>query len=166
MHTMRAVLLYLAASLLSVGVPQEPPRPAVDHHQHLFSPAVGPVASGLATTAADLIAQLDQTGIRRAAVFSVAYQFGDPNRPAVEDEYARVKAENDRVAREVAQYPDRLRGFCGLNPLKDYAVAEIARCAIACRSSCRGSGRSGSIAFSMDPTDRRRPPGPRVRSCR
>ena len=129
MHTMRAVLLCLAASLLSVGVMQEPTRPAVDHHQHLFSPAVAPVAAGLAITAADLIAQLDQTGIRRAAVFSVAYQFGNPNRPAVEDEYVKVKAENDRVAREIAPYPDRLRGFCGLNPLKDYAVAEIARCA-------------------------------------
>ena len=81
MHTMRAVLLYLVASLLTVGVAQEPPRPAVDHHQHLFSPAVGPVADGLAITAADLVAQLNQTGIRRAAVFSVAYQFGNPNTP-------------------------------------------------------------------------------------
>jgi predicted TIM-barrel fold metal-dependent hydrolase len=26
-------------------------------------------------------------------------------------------------------YPDRLRGFCGVDPLKDYAIAEIARCA-------------------------------------
>ena len=129
MHTMRAVLLYLAASVLALGVPQEPPRPAVDHHQHLFSPAVAPVAAGLAITAADLIAQLDQAGIRRAAVFSVAYQFGNPNRPVVEDEYTKVKAENDRVAREIAPYPDRLRGFCGVNPLKDYAVAEIGRCA-------------------------------------
>ena len=129
MHTMRAVPLWLAASLLAIGAAQEPALPAVDHHQHLFSPAAGPVAAGLAITAADLIAQLDQAGIRRAAVFSIAYQFGNPNRPAVDDEYAKVKAENDRVAREVARYPDRLRGFCGLNPLKDYAVAEIARCA-------------------------------------
>ena len=29
----------------------------------------------------------------------------------------------------MARYPDRLRGFCGVNPLKDYAVAEIKRCA-------------------------------------
>jgi predicted TIM-barrel fold metal-dependent hydrolase len=129
MHTMRSVLLYLTASLLAVGVPQASPRPAVDHHQHLFSPALGPVAAGLAITAGDLIAQLDQAGIRRAAVFSVAYGFGNPNRPPVEDEYTKVKAENDRVAREIARYPDRLVGFCGVNPLKDYALAEVARCA-------------------------------------
>jgi predicted TIM-barrel fold metal-dependent hydrolase len=38
-------------------------------------------------------------------------------------------AENDWTSRQVALYPDRLRAFCGVNPLKDYAVAEIARCA-------------------------------------
>jgi predicted TIM-barrel fold metal-dependent hydrolase len=126
---MRAILLWCAASLLAIGPPQEPVRPAVDHHQHLFSLALGPVGKGLPITAADLVVQLDEAGIRRAAVFSVAYGFGNPNRRAVEHEYDRVKAENDRVAREVARYPDRLRGFCGVNPLKDYAVAEIARCA-------------------------------------
>lgn len=106
-----------------------PPRPAVDHHQHLFTAALGPVGKGLAVTAADLVAQLDEAGIRRAAVFSVGYSFGNPNRPAVEHEYDKVQAENDRVAREVAHYPDRLRGFCSVNPLKEYALAEIARCA-------------------------------------
>ena len=45
------------------------------------------------------------------------------------NEYAEVRAENDRVSREVALFPDRLRGFCGVNPLKDYALEEIARCA-------------------------------------
>jgi uncharacterized protein len=126
---MRTTLLWCAASLLAIGQPQEPVQPAVDHHQHLFSTVLGPVTKGLPITAADLVAQLDEAGIRRAAVFSVAYGFGNPNRPAVEHEYDKVKAENDRVAREVARYPDRLRGFCGVNPLKDYAVAELARCA-------------------------------------
>lgn len=45
------------------------------------------------------------------------------------DEYTKVRAENDWTAQQVAQYPDRLRAFCGVNPLKDYALAEIARCA-------------------------------------
>ena len=43
---------------------------------------------------ADLVKLLDLAGIRRAAVFSVAYQFGNPNRPPVSDEYAKVRAEN------------------------------------------------------------------------
>jgi predicted TIM-barrel fold metal-dependent hydrolase len=80
-------------------------------------------------TAADLISLLDAAGIRRALVLSVAYQFGNPNRPAVEDEYAKVRAENDWTSQQVALYPDRLRGFCGFNPLRDYALQEMARCA-------------------------------------
>ena len=126
---MRTTLPWCMAGLLTIGQPQEPVRPAVDHHLHLFSEALGPVSKGLPMTAADLIVQLDEAGIRRAAVFSVAYGFGNPNRPPVEHEYDRVKGENDRVAGEVARYPDRLRGFCSVNPLKDYAVAEVARCA-------------------------------------
>jgi predicted TIM-barrel fold metal-dependent hydrolase len=45
------------------------------------------------------------------------------------DEYAQVKAENDWTSDQVAQYPDRLRGFCSVNPLRNYALAEIDRCA-------------------------------------
>jgi predicted TIM-barrel fold metal-dependent hydrolase len=47
----------------------------------------------------------------------------------VPDEYTAVKAENDWTAAEIAPFGDRLVGFCGLNPLKPYALEEIARCA-------------------------------------
>lgn len=40
-----------------------------------------------------------------------------------------MKAENDWTSQQVAQYPDRLRGFCGVNPIRVYALDEIARCA-------------------------------------
>jgi Predicted metal-dependent hydrolase of the TIM-barrel fold len=79
--------------------------------------------------ASDLVALLEKAGIRRARVFSIAYQFSNPNKPPFEDEYERVKAENDWTSRQVALFPDRLRGFCTVNPLKDYAIAEIGRCA-------------------------------------
>jgi predicted TIM-barrel fold metal-dependent hydrolase len=75
-----------------------------------------------------LIAHLDDAGIARAAVLSVAYTFGSPNR-TVEHEYDQVRATNDWTNRQVARFPDRLRGFCGLNPLRDYALEELARCA-------------------------------------
>jgi predicted TIM-barrel fold metal-dependent hydrolase len=102
--------------------------PIADHHQHLVSPAVAAMISTQPITAKDLIAQLDAAGIQRALVLSVAYMYGSPAR-AVEDEYTKVRAENDWTAAQVAQYPDRLRAFCGFNPLKDYALAELSRCA-------------------------------------
>lgn len=81
-------------------------------------------------TAEQLVAHLDEAGIRRAAVLSTAYWFGSPlMRKAEGDEYANVRAENDWTAKEAARFPDRLVALCSFNPLKDYALAEIERCA-------------------------------------
>jgi predicted TIM-barrel fold metal-dependent hydrolase len=104
--------------------------PLADYHQHLLSPAIAArPPGGEAFDATQLIALLDAAGIERALVLSLAYQWGNPNRPPVDDEYARVKAENDWTSEQVARFPDRLRAFCAVNPLKDYALEEIARCA-------------------------------------
>lgn len=102
-----------------------------DHHQHLFSPDAAIRASiGVdKITAKDLIGHLDAAGISRAVVLSVAYTFANPNKNPVEDEYTQVKRENDWTSSQVAQYPGRLIGFCSVNPLKTYALEEIARCA-------------------------------------
>ena len=90
--------------------------------------ATPPIASTTQRTAADLIAQLDAAGIRRAVVLSAAYIFEQPSRE-VDRAAEKVRRENDWTSQQVAQFPDRLIGFCGLNPLKDYALDELARCA-------------------------------------
>jgi predicted TIM-barrel fold metal-dependent hydrolase len=100
--------------------------PAVDHHQHLFSPATAALIAADPIDAGALIAQLDAAGIARAVVLSVAYLFGSPNR-TVAREYEQVRAANDWTSRQVARFPDRLRGCCGLNPLRAYALDELAR---------------------------------------
>jgi predicted TIM-barrel fold metal-dependent hydrolase len=106
--------------------------PVADHHQHLFSPGIvallGDSSGVTPLDADDLIPLLDSAGIRRAVVLSVAYMYGSPRR-TVENEYAKVRAENDWTAAQAARYPDRLIAFCGFNPLKDYALEELARCA-------------------------------------
>jgi predicted TIM-barrel fold metal-dependent hydrolase len=61
-------------------------------------------------------------------VLSVAYILGDPKGTAP-DEYEKVKAENDWTSAQVARFPDRLIGFCSVNPLKPYAFDELTRCA-------------------------------------
>jgi predicted TIM-barrel fold metal-dependent hydrolase len=106
--------------------------PVADHHQHLFSPEMVALLDTThaqqPVTAHDVVALLDAAGIRRAVVLSVAYIYGSPAR-TVDDEYAKVRAENDWNAAQVAQYPNRLLAFCGFNPLEDYALEELARCA-------------------------------------
>ena len=119
-----------ALALLCAASPQDQLRPEVDHHQHFFSPAAARLSTGITPVAAsDLVRLLDAAGVGRAVVLSLGYQYANPNRPALDDEYARVKEENDWTSEQVAEHPARLRGFCGLNPLEDYAVQELARCA-------------------------------------
>jgi predicted TIM-barrel fold metal-dependent hydrolase len=106
--------------------------PAGDYHQHLSSPAMAAVRSTPTTTAPslaakELIAILDSAGIQKAMVLSIAYMYGAPIR-VVEDEEAKARAENDWTASQVAEYPTRLFAACSVNPIKAYALREIARC--------------------------------------
>jgi uncharacterized protein len=133
MKTAMLILMLFAiagAGTFGTGRPQAPAMvPAADYHQHLFSPTItdgGKTRPSI--TAKDLVTLLDDAGIRKALVLSLAYQYGNPNRPPVEDEYERVKAENDWTSAQIAAYPDRLYAFCSVNPLKSYALDEIARC--------------------------------------
>jgi len=119
-RTLRALAMFFAIALTA------PAQALVDYHQHLLMPTE---RSPQGFVASDLVKLLDEAHISRAVVLSMAYRYGNPNQPPVVDEYAHVKAENDWVSQQVAQYPDRLRGFCGVDPLKDYALTEVARCA-------------------------------------
>jgi predicted TIM-barrel fold metal-dependent hydrolase len=120
----------LITALILMGTRSGRPQPAIDYHEHLLSPSAAKLGSlPSPVTTNELIPLMDAAGVRRALVLSLAYQYGNPNRPPVPDEYAQVKGENDWTARQVAGFPDRLRAFCGVDPLKDYALSEIARCA-------------------------------------
>ena len=79
--------------------------------------------------AKQLVALLDAACIRRAVVLSDAYWFDSPKNAPVADAYAKMRAENEWTAREAARFPDRLVAFCSFNPLADYALAELDRCA-------------------------------------
>src|SRR5258705_5347071 len=109
--------------------------PYADYHQHLFSPALAALMSPAppakpfqAITASDLVTLLDAAGIKRALVLSAAYIWSQPRRK-VENDYEKVKADNDWTAEQVAQFPSRLVGFCSTNPVREWALEEMARCA-------------------------------------
>lgn len=124
--------IVLAAAWLLTGAARAQPVPLGDFHQHLFSDRIvalaGPDAGLTPLDAQGLVALLDAAGIRKGVLLSTAYMFGSPRR-RVDDEYARVREENDWTAAQAARYPGRLVAFCGFNPLKEYALAELKRCA-------------------------------------
>lgn len=115
--------------------------PPADHHMHVWSAdardallrlmAAGSEGEPPQTPTFDgdqVVARLDSAGIDRGVLLSTAYFFGSPD-VEFEDEYRRVREENDRVARQAAAHPDRLVAFFGVNPLADYAADEAERCA-------------------------------------
>ncbi len=152
---MRCLATLLALLLLGCAAPDpaatevesdaQAQRPAsADHHMHIQSAraaqvmheamlAVGEAEEGSepgpSHTAADAIAALDHAGIEGGLVLSNAYMYGMPEVDAGDEELALVQAENDWVAAQVAEYPERLVGLCSINPLADYAQGEIRRCA-------------------------------------
>jgi predicted TIM-barrel fold metal-dependent hydrolase len=79
--------------------------------------------------ASRIIEVLDDAGIRYATVLSTAYWFGDPTKNIADaDRIPGTRAENDWVIAETRKFPDRLIPFCGVNPVTDYAIAEMERC--------------------------------------
>ena len=128
MRLMRIGYLFLLA--LTTACAHATSHPIGDFHQHLFGPGPQELTPNYPrVTARELIPMLDSAGIRYALLLSVAYMFSNPNRPPVANEYARVKVENDWTADQAALYPGRLRAICGIDPLRDYALTEIERCA-------------------------------------
>jgi len=134
--------LLLAGAAAACGA-----APLADHHQHLLNASMAETGQQ-PILAKDLIAMLDAAGIRRAVILSNAFRFGDPRIPSQGGEYARVIAENDWTALEAAKYPKRLVAFCSFNPLKEYALGELARCAGAKRF-----GRGIKLQFGSSDVD-------------
>ena len=125
------VCLFLAGAFVS-GAARAQSRPVADHHQHVFSEEIvkllGPDPGIKPLAAKDLVALLDAAGIGKAVLLSTAYMYGSPRRE-IANEYALARLENDWTAAQAARFPGRLIAFCGIAPLKEYALDEIKRCA-------------------------------------
>lgn len=80
-------------------------------------------------SAQDKIKEMDAAGTRLGTVVSNAYYFDSAQPEPVLDALAKIRADNDWLGEQVAQFPDRLVAFCSVNPVKDYALSELQRCA-------------------------------------
>lgn len=109
--------------------------PQVDHHQHLLSPEGAALVNSLfdldekPLDGSAMVKLLDDAGIQRAVILSNAYYFDAPQTDQRLNSYEAMRRENDWTALQVSRFPTRLIAFCSVNPLKDYARAEVERCA-------------------------------------
>lgn len=103
---------------------------ALDVHTHVASPALTELFATFAgedlvpATADDLVERLDEAKVERAIILSAGYLGG----PVGWTDASHMVAENDFVAAEVERHPDRLLGFCGINPVVAGAAEEVDRC--------------------------------------
>ncbi len=97
----------------------------MDARAHPVSAAAGQRLTGAsppASGADEYLALLDEANVEKGMLAPLAF-----HQKAAPDD-AAMSAENDFGAEEVAKFPDRLIGFCGINPLYAGALAEIDRC--------------------------------------
>jgi uncharacterized protein len=128
-------LILITALIFTTAVAYSQPKPRLedvwpvaDNHQHVFSPSMAEFQKIRTITAADVIKQMDEARIQKAVLLSTAYSYGRPGREP-QNEYGKVKEENDWVGAQAALYPQRLIAFCGFNPFEEYALRELERCA-------------------------------------
>jgi predicted TIM-barrel fold metal-dependent hydrolase len=142
-RTALRVLLACVLLLRTTALPATPPDFVpwhADHHMHVRSRAVYEASVALCAGkpgcqvpdpghavvgAADVVAALDEAHVGKGVVLSSAYLFGSPYLGDQHYDVARMtRAENEYVAAQVAQVPDRLVGFFSVDPLSASAAAE------------------------------------------
>ncbi len=105
-----------------------------DHHVHVLSPSlverwksIGVPFSKPDYAYSHIDSILKFNPADGMFLVSMAYLYGSPEF-SDGDERANVERENDFVAGLANQHPGKLFAFAGVNPLREYAAAELVRC--------------------------------------
>jgi uncharacterized protein len=126
---------------LSLSITVAYSQSGVDHHLHIRSESGSEALIRIleevrnqegiqleeSIGAEEVLRLMDSTGTEKAVLLSVAYMFAMPD-VDFENEEAGVREENRFTARQMEYAPDRLKAFCSVNPLSDYALDEIRWC--------------------------------------
>lgn len=137
-----AVSAALAVLVATPGVAQHRIPVHTDHHVHVHSPAILEILSDYCNspgrigacepafveprTAEDLLADMDEAGVRTAWIMSTAYLAESPMMvPSLPDASIRVHDANAFTVAVAAAHPGRLVAFVSVNPLTPEAVAEV-----------------------------------------
>ncbi len=107
-----------------------------DSHVHLMSPdliadwkALGIPFSKPEAFYSDIDTILERHEAERIDLIGMGYVYGSPDFYQGTDRYERIKKENDYLWMTSQKHPDRIRPFFTIDPLKNYALDELKRCA-------------------------------------
>lgn len=133
------ILIFLSVACTgskSTGNAKKTPNPVpMDFHVHTMSPKLYNLVKKMGLPMAEsegAYTNLDTVfainGSQKLLAISMAYIWGAPGFQGP-GEAERVASENDHLHAQVAKYPGKAYGFFSVNPTRDYADAEIRRCA-------------------------------------
>ena len=86
--------------------------------------------------ATDIVAMMDEQGVDKSVIFGFPWQ---------DIETCRIN--NDYILEAVGRYPERLVGFCCVDPLHPEAAAEVARCL---QAGLKGVGELAFYTSGLD----------------
>jgi predicted TIM-barrel fold metal-dependent hydrolase len=106
-----------------------------DAHVHILSPELIKIWKGLGIPFSrpdeyysDIEVILKNTAVRRIDLISMAHVFSSREFGGFENERELVEKENSYVAAARDKYPKKIRAFCSVDPLREYALEELERC--------------------------------------
>lgn len=106
-----------------------------DTHVHLMSPYlvsywknIGIPFSKSEASYSTIDTILKNNGAQRIDLIGMGYVYGNPEYYQGEDAYEKLREENNYLLEEAKKYPDRVRPFFTVDPLKEYALEEWERC--------------------------------------
>ncbi len=106
-----------------------------DGHVHILSPELIKIWKGLGIPFSrpdeyyqDINVILKNAGSSRVDLISMAHVYSSGEFGGFKNERELVERENTYVAAVRDKYPARVRAFCSVDPLRDYALDELERC--------------------------------------
>ena len=121
--------------LVAVSSVANPPKPLTDGHVHILSPELIKIWKGLGIPFSrpdeyysDIDVILSNTAVRRIDLISMAHVYTAEDFGGFKNERELVERENAYVAAARDKHPKKTRAFCSVDPLREYALAELERC--------------------------------------
>lgn len=106
-----------------------------DGHVHILSPELIKIWKGLGIPFSrpdeyysDIDVILKNTAVKRIDLISMAHVYSSEEFGAFKNERELVEKENSYVAAARDKYPKKVRAFCSIDPLREYALEELERC--------------------------------------
>jgi predicted TIM-barrel fold metal-dependent hydrolase len=132
----RSALLVVAITAVVSSQPEAPKGPEIiDGHVHILSPELIKIWKGLGVPFsrpddhyADIDVILKNTGAKRIDLISMAHVYSSEEFGGFENERELVEKENSWVAAARNKHRKKISAYCSVDPLRDYALAELERC--------------------------------------